>query len=90
MGVVLVTVCARVVLRLLVRILSARYLRQLLPRVLPFLGFWRLRMDHVSFFFMIFLVFGVLVFLVKWDGSLVKGEKGKMCACKQAKEHATL
>ena len=43
-----------------------------------------------EFFFMIFLVFGVLVFLVKWDGSLVKGEKGKMCACKQAKEHATL
>ena len=66
MGVVLVTVCALVVLRLLVRILSARYLRQLrlLPRVLPFLGFWRLRMDHVSFFFMIFLVF--VVFGVFW------------------------
>ena len=86
MGVVLVTVCARVVLRLLVRILSARYLRllQLLPRVLPFLGFWRLRMDHVSFVFMIFWSLWSLVFF----GEM--GEKGKMCACKQAKEHAAL
>jgi len=54
--------------------------------VLPFLGFWRLLMDHVSFFFLIFWSLVFLVFLV----FLVKGEKGEMCAGKQAKEHATL
>ena len=40
-----------------------------------------------EFFFLNVLVFVVFVFVV-FFGEM--GEKGKMCACKQAKEHAAL